>query len=86
MPTPSLFDFDENGLECYNAREIDALLRSQPATYINHLRMASKLSEWASDIPLKGKFEEGYAKALREVAAHLRQGDFAEGGVMLDGH
>lgn len=28
-------------------------------------------------------YQRGYVQALREVAAHLRQGDYVEGGLLI---
>lgn len=30
------------------------------------------------------KYDEGYVQALREVAAHLRQGDYLPGAVIFE--
>lgn len=55
--------------------------------YVNHLRVARHLRQWASgmlDSPSVNKdFREGYSRALREVAAHLRQADYVEGGLLI---
>jgi len=88
MPTPDIFDFDVERLGCYEPADIDKILVEQPALYINHLRVARSISGWASRLETDhgsstDEFQKGYAKALREVAAHLRQGDYVEGGAMI---
>ncbi|KAB7761769.1 hypothetical protein [Mycolicibacterium mucogenicum] len=88
MPTPDIFDFDAEQLACYDQDRIDTILVEQPALYVNHLRIARSLRGWASrmkrDTPSIGdEFRKGYVQALREVAAHLRQGDYVEGGEMI---
>ena len=87
MPTPRIFDFDENDLALYEPEEIDRILETHPAIYINHLGMARFLEKWADRLdadrtmPAQER-EPAYAEALRTVAAHLRQGDFVPGGHM----
>lgn len=90
MPTPNIFNFDIDRLASYDADDIDRILVEQPALYINHLRIARSIQGWASRLESGGygnrgdnDFQRGYAKALREVAAHLRQGDYVEGGPMI---
>ncbi|WP_078314737.1 hypothetical protein [Mycobacterium sp. D16Q16] len=87
MPTPDIFDFDAENLAGYDQDVIDKILVEQPALYVNHLRIARSIRGWASR--LQGshtgdkEFQRGYVRALREVAAHLRQGDYVEGGPMI---
>lgn len=87
MPTPLAFDFDAQSLSSYDPETVERLLAEQPALYINHLRMARCIRGWADrmgESPSGNEeFNRGYAKALREVAAHLRQGDYVEGGIMM---
>jgi len=47
------------------------------------------IQQWAARLeehaPLTGEqYNEGYVQALREVIAHLRQGDFLPGGQVYD--
>lgn len=87
MPTPEIFDFDPDQLADYNPDKIDRILIEQPALYMNHLRIARSIRGWASRLDTRNAadkdFERGYSRALREVAAHLRQGDYVEGGEMI---
>lgn len=86
MPTPDIFDFDPEKLADYDTEKIDKILVEQPALYLNHLRIALSISGWASrvrEVSPTDAYQRGYAKALREVAAHLRQGDYVEGGEMI---
>jgi len=86
MPVPAVFDFDESSLAAYEPDRINTILTEQPALYVNHLRIARSIAAWSGRMVDSGSddFKRGYAQALREVAAHLRQGDYVEGGVMLD--
>lgn len=87
MPTPDIFDFDPDELADYDPHEIDRILLEQPALYLNHLRIARSIRGWASrtrNAPMGDKnYQRGYVQALREVAAHLRQGDYVEGGLLI---
>lgn len=84
MPIPDIFDFDADRLASYDQADIDEILVEQPALYINHLRIARSIAGWASRLQTghysnSGEldaFQKGYIQALREVAAHLRQGDY----------
>ena len=92
MPTPSVFDFDANELSLYEPEGIDEVLIEQPALYLNHLRIARSLDAWAKRLETgqfstgpfdEDKYQRGWARALREVAAHLRQAEYVEGGYLL---
>jgi hypothetical protein len=87
MPTPEIFDFNADNLASYDRDDIDKVLIEQPALYINHLRIARSLAGWASRLQeggtINADFQRGYRQALREIAAHLRQGDYVEGGAMI---
>ncbi len=37
-----------------------------------------------SSVTSDPKFDEGFSSALRDVAAHCRQGDFLPGGVLYE--
>jgi hypothetical protein len=92
VPTPEIFDFDVERLADYNPARIDQVLDEHPALYINHLTVADHIAGWAErmvplieeDMATDGsEFNRGYAKALREVAAHLRQGDYVPSGAFM---
>ncbi|SIE91779.1 hypothetical protein [Mycobacteroides abscessus] len=87
MPTPDIFDFDAEHLTAYDPKAIDKILVEQPALYINHLRIARSIRGWASRARhtsgLGEDYRRGYVQALREVAAHLREGDYVEGGALI---
>lgn len=88
MPTPKPFDFDESELAIFAIEDMSEQLATQPALFVNHLRIASHLSDWADSLeaePLDGKPHAEYVEGLRTVAAHLRQGDYLEGGTFLSG-
>jgi hypothetical protein len=91
VPTPHIFDFDETELMNYQPEMIDQLLVEQPALYVNQLRIAHNLDRWADNLEtgkfsigdLDDKYQQGYARALHEVAAHLWQGNYVEGGYQM---
>lgn len=87
MPTPDIFHFDAEDLATYDQSAIDKILIEQAALYINHLRIARHVANWASRLDKSGAvnedFQRGYQQALREIAAHLRQGDYVEGGRLI---
>lgn len=88
MPTPDIFDFDSERLASYDQAGIDKIMVEQPALYINHLRIARSIAGWASRLEERNEaanddYQRGYVQALREIAAHLRQGDYVEGGSMI---
>lgn len=89
MPTPNVFDFDVDRLADYRPERIDSVLDEQPELYVNHLTIAKSIEGWAerlldrSSASSDEQFDKGYAQALREVAAHLRQADYVRGGPML---
>ena len=89
MPTPDLFDFDTERLADYDPARVREALREHPAVYVNHLQVAQWIQGWAE------RLEEGsnqihdhtqFAKALREVSAHLRQADLVPDGPLLKEH
>ena len=86
MPTPEIFDFDESRLALYIPEDMNEQLKSQPSLFVNHLRIAKHLDGWADrqekETQLGEKYEH-FTAALREVAAHLRQGDYLEGGAFM---
>jgi len=93
MPTPNVFDFDDSELMNYDSETIDRVLIEQPALYMNHLRIARSLDAQAGRLETgrfstgpfdEDKYQQGWARALREVAAHLRQAEYIEGGYLLD--
>ncbi|WP_350352255.1 hypothetical protein ABS642_03425 [Microbacterium sp. A8/3-1] len=60
---------------------MSAVLESEPALYINHLRIAKWLDGYAAD--READDDADYARSLREIAAHLRQGDLLNSGLLL---
>lgn len=76
------------------ASRLDDIPVDQPALYLNNLRPARSIAGWASRLQNRALQHQreaddfrrdtcGYIEALREVAAHLRQGADAEGGSMI---
>lgn len=90
MPASPELNFDTSNLSSFDLAEAERLLIEQPDLYRNHLQIASFLEKYAAriqdpDSPLPGSrdLNEGYADGMTDIAAHLRQGDFVEGGVLL---
>lgn len=92
MPDPSdeeLLDFDSSMMANWDEERARALLAEQHDLYRNHLIVARWIWGWAErtleDEDLGPKAQrESYTLALREVAAHLRQGDLVPGGVIYE--
>lgn len=82
-----LLDFDYKVLA--NPRAGRVLLEQHGDPYRYQLVIARHLDGWA-DRNEKGfpgtdkQFTDGFALALQEVAAHLRQGDYLPGGILYD--
>lgn len=81
MLIPDHLKFPTDNLAHYDQERIDRVLAEAPDLYLNHLRIAKHLDSWSTG--LDGEDDEDYSKALREVAAHLRQGDYLEDGILL---
>jgi hypothetical protein len=87
MPTPNLFDFDTDRLAGYDPVRVDRALREHSAIYVNHLQVAQWLQGWAERLDEQAdsrRDDTDFIRALREVAAHLRQADLVPGGPLLD--
>jgi hypothetical protein len=58
--------------------------------YRNHLVVAHFIDGWRERtlrprlLPRPRDWQQGFEYAMREVAAHLRQGDFLPGGILHD--
>jgi hypothetical protein len=88
MPIPDVFDFAVDDLAGYDPEWIDRALEEHPVLYLNHLRIARHMQDSAQQLAEHPAYEsadsnEGYVQALREVAAHLRQGNYLPDGVFL---
>jgi hypothetical protein len=76
----ALLHFDLEELEHDDIEHARALLESHPTIYKNHLTIAQFIEGWMSriaDDAEPGEFIDGFVQALREIAGHLRDGDFA---------
>jgi hypothetical protein len=86
-----LLDFDAERLSDFDeARARQTLNGPDGGVYRNHLLIALWIEQWRirvskniDDYVIDGGFD-GFDYALREVAAHLRQGDFVPGGELHD--
>jgi hypothetical protein len=85
-----LLDFDEDRLQHYSAGAGGRLLAEHGDVYRAQLVAARWIDSWREGLreaPVSSDSDEtrkGIDYALREVAAHLRQGDLAPGGVLYD--
>lgn len=92
MTTPTddqLLDFDSSNLADYDETTARATLAGEHGdTFRNQLVIARWLSRWVENMDGLGAadkaYQEGYERALREVAAHLRQGDLLPGAVLYE--
>ena len=83
-----LLDFDSERLADFDPARAEQQLRDHPHIFRNHLRIGRWVQQWADRLeesPPGGDvgFDAGYVQALREVAAHLRQGDLLPDEVLL---
>lgn len=84
-----LLDFDTSRLAAWDEVDTEQLLTEQPDLYRNHLVIAKWIDRWLEDMThpssgLEGKSEEGFQEGLREISAHLRQGDLLPGGGVFE--
>jgi hypothetical protein len=81
-----LLDFDASRMSGWEGTDAADLLRRHPDLYRNHLTIAKWMDHWngrmANDPTLDGEFQEGFAAGVRDLAAHLRQGDLLPDGVI----
>jgi hypothetical protein len=89
VPDEVLLDFDTSRLANWDAARAAQLLEEQPELYRNHLVAARWISGYGDRIEEDEEDEpaeqrNGYVAALRDLAAHLRQGDLVPGGVLYD--
>jgi hypothetical protein len=83
-----LFDLDTSDLANWDEERSRAALSEFGDLFRNQLIVARFLQRWADR--LEGgpdgerDFQRGYRRALREVAAHLRQADLVPGGVLYE--
>jgi hypothetical protein len=86
-----LLAFDHTHLEVFQAAP-QTLLRLHGDSYRHQLVMARWLDRFrerrgahAPDVPIADEmFDAGVEDALRDIAAHLRQGDFLPGGRLYE--
>jgi hypothetical protein len=87
-----LLDFDTSRVAEWNERHARQLLAGVDANlYRNHLAIAKWIDGWAQTLigdhsAESDAYAAGMEKGVKEIAAHLRQGDFVSGGaLMLEG-
>lgn len=85
-----LFDFDHSRLAAFDLSEAKRQLAEKGETYRAQLVAAHWIEGWRERqeedaSPTRNEeWQDGFATALREVTAHLRQGDLIPGGVLHD--
>jgi hypothetical protein len=86
-----LLDFDASGLAMAEAGDARRLLREHGDVFRAQL-VAARWIDWyresrerlAESPTSDPRFEEGVGDTLRDIAAHLRQGDFLPGGRLYE--
>lgn len=80
-----LLDFDTTLLAGYEPATTERALREHREMFANHLAIARWVQDWADRLEPETDIEgnEHFIRALREIAAHLRQADFLPGGPLL---
>jgi hypothetical protein len=81
-------DFDKSELQNYDEDVVAQAAEEYPEIYDNHLQIAAQLDGWARrnrqiSLPPTRDYDEGWARALEEVAAHLRQAEYVPDGYLL---
>lgn len=83
-----LLDFDKERLANWEPERAERALGNENADlYRNHLAVAKWIDQWVGNLqgsPLRQGGDEDYVRALREVAAHLRQADLIPGGLLYE--
>jgi hypothetical protein len=85
-----LFDFDHGRLADFNADEARKRLAEDDGSYRAQLVAARWIEGWRQraaedEMPTQSEdWRNGFDSALREVTAHLRQGDLIPGGILYD--
>jgi hypothetical protein len=80
-----LLDFDRSRLAGWSQEREDQALAEHRELFLNHLTIAMHLDFWIGNLdeqPSLHADQEEFTSALREVAAHLRQGDYLPDGVL----
>lgn len=90
-----LLDFDHARVDRFELRKAHETLAGEHAdTYRTHLVAARWFEQWREALEERERippgdegdkrYDEGIQYALREVAAHLRKGDFVPGAAVYD--
>lgn len=88
-----LFDFDHQRLADFDPDRARATLSRLGDVYRAQLVAARWIDGWRERMERRGEspthlrsddYDEGFDQALREIAAHLRQGDLVPGGILHD--
>ena len=85
-----LLDFDSSDMPKYEPANTERALSVYGDAFRYQLVAAKHIHEWADRLErpspaiIDGERNEGFVKALREVAAHLRQGDYLPRGTLYE--
>jgi hypothetical protein len=82
-----LLDFDAGNMAHYDPKQAAQDLVAHGDLFRNHLLIARWIDNWIHGMrgmSAASTGQEQFERALREVAAHLRQGDLLPGGVLYD--
>ena len=86
-----LFDFDEKQLRNYDPAKARRDLEQHGDAFRYQLVVARQLEQWAEkdDVAMSSPtadkvWLDGHRRALRDVAARLRQSDYLPGGALYD--
>lgn len=85
-----LLDFDHDRLAHFNLGDARQQLAESRDAFRSQLVAARWLDGWRermgedASLTHSADWQDGFNSALREVAAHLRQGDLIPGGVLHD--
>lgn len=93
MTDDQLLDFDHSRLAHFDLEEARSTLARLGDVYRAQLVAARWIDGWRDRMERRGEspthlrsedYDAGFDQALREVAAHLRQGDLVPGGILHD--
>jgi hypothetical protein len=84
-----LLDFDEKRLADYDPVKAERALAEHGDAFRYQLVAARHIEQWANRADVRTltndeRFTDGLVETLRDIAAHLRQGDYLPGGSLYD--
>jgi hypothetical protein len=84
-----LLDFDQTRLADYDPVKAERSLAEHGNAFRYQLVAARQIEQWADRADVRTvtndeRFTDGLVDALRDVAAHLRQGDYLPGSLLYE--